>query len=56
MAMSLGQEGSGFPYFSDSIYKYWCGVDPMTIELDVDDIPDFDVKDVLLQVLLTLLR
>ena len=47
MAMSIGQEGSGFPYFSRSVYKYLCGVNPMNIEVEVEDVPDFDVKNLL---------
>ncbi len=43
MAMSLGQEGSGFPYFSPSVYKYLCGVAPKNIEVEEDVIPDYDV-------------
>ena len=29
--MSISQEGSGFPYFSQSVYQYLCGTNPLEI-------------------------
>ena len=31
IAMSISQEGSGFPYFSQSVYQYLCGTNPLEI-------------------------
>ena len=42
MAMSLEQEGSGFPYFSRSVYQYLCGLSPTEINVTVDDVPNDD--------------
>lgn len=48
--MSVGQEGSGVPFFSKSIYKYLCGCNPLNIEVSENDVPDFAVKDIIEQV------
>lgn len=50
MATSIGQEGSGFPFLSSSVYKYLCGDSPMQIELSVEDVTDFEAKDVIQKV------
>lgn len=50
MAMSLAQDGSGFPYFSPSVYLYLCGLSPTAINVTVDDVPDYEVRGIIQQV------
>ena len=44
MAMSLGQGGSGFPFMSECVYKYFCGTEPTAIPVGIDDISDFEIR------------
>lgn len=50
--MALGQEGSGFPYFSRSVYLYLCGLSPNTVNVTVDDV----VRGIIQQVFYSLLN
>ena len=50
MAISLLQEGSGFPFFAPPIYQYLCGADIATIEVAMEDIPDFEVRNLIEEV------
>ena len=45
MAVSLVQEGSGFPYIAPPVYKYLhvCSAELSTIEPTVDDVPNLEV-------------
>ena len=56
MAMALGQDGSGFPYFSRSVYLCLCGLSPNTITGTVDDVPDYEVCGIIQQVFHSLLN
>lgn len=42
MAMSLVQGGSGFPFFAQPMYEYLCGVDPSSVNISVNDVPNSD--------------
>ena len=42
MAMSLVQEGSGFPYIAPPVYKYLCSAEFSTIEPTVDDVQNLE--------------
>ena len=44
MAMSLAQEGSGFPYIAPPVYEYLCGAQLSTIDPTVEDVPNLEVK------------
>ena len=44
MAMSLPQEGSGFPFFAPCAYKCLCGMDPSAIAILPDEVPDFEAQ------------
>ena len=44
MAMSLVQEGSGFPYFAPPVYEYLCGAELSSIKVTVDDVPNLEVR------------
>lgn len=48
--MSLVQGGSGFPFFSQSLYDYICGKDVCSIQPTFDEIPDTSLKTTLTQV------
>ena len=39
MAMSLVQEGSGFPFMAPPVYHYLCGIEMSSIHVTVDDTP-----------------
>ena len=44
MAVSVLQDGSGFPYFALPVYQYVCGADIATIDVQVEDVPNIEVK------------
>ena len=50
MGMSLTQGGSGYPFFAPAIYQYVCGCDVCSIVPTVDEIPDLELKTVLVEV------
>ena len=43
MAMSITQQGSGFPYIAKPVYDYLCGLNLSQIVATVEDVPDFEV-------------
>ena len=50
VGMSLVQGGAGYPFFAPSVYAYICGKDICCISPSVDEVPDPQVKDALVQV------
>ena len=50
MAMALAQDGSGFPFLAPCVYKYLCGMDLSCINIDPDEVPDYEVRDFLQKV------
>ena len=42
MVMVLAQDGSGFPFFANTIYEYICGKDLKDIDVDIESVPDGD--------------
>ena len=50
MAMAIVQGGSGFPFFAPSVYKYLCGSRLEEICVEVDEVPNIEVKQLLHQV------
>ena len=50
MAAAVIQGGSGVHLFNSSVYKYICGSDVADIRPFLDEIPDFEVKELLDQV------
>ena len=44
MAMSISQQGSGFPFFSLTIYKYLSNTDISTYEVIIEDVPDPEIR------------
>ncbi len=47
MAMALVHGGSAVRLFSGSVFNFFCGVKPLDIIVDVDEIPEANVRDVL---------
>ena len=47
MAMSLVQDGSGFPYLAPCIYQYLQGVKVHDISVSIDDVADYNVRGLL---------
>ena len=47
MGMSIAQQGSRFPYFSQAAYKYLCNEDVSTLEVITADVPAPDVRNFL---------
>ena len=39
MGMSIGQEGSGFPFLSHTGYKYLCHEDASSLDIITADVP-----------------
>ena len=50
MAMAIVQGGSGLPFFAPSVYKYLCGSRLEEICVEVDEVPNIEVKQLLHQV------
>ena len=50
MAMAIVQGGSGLPFFTPSVYKYRCGSRLEEICVEVDEVPNIEVKQLLHQV------
>ena len=48
MAMSIAQEGSGFPFFATCVFDYLCGKD--VNDITIDDVPDYEARDLLCKV------
>ena len=48
MAMSLVQDGSGFPYMAPPLFEYLCGMS--TIDMTKEDVPSYEVQQLLQQV------
>ena len=44
MAMSLAQDGSGFPFFAPPLYQYICGTEISSVKIAADDVPKVEVK------------
>ncbi len=44
MAMSLVQQGSGFPFIAPPVYQYLCGTEMHMIELTTEDVPNYEVR------------
>ena len=54
MGMSIAQQGSGFPFFSQTAYKYLCNEDVSSLEVIIADVPFPDVRDFLEKVVIYL--
>ena len=52
MAMSLVQDGSGFPYMAPPLFEYLCGMS--TIDVTKEDVPSYEVQQLLQQVCMKL--
>ena len=50
IAMSLSQDGSGFPFFSPCLYQYLSGKELCNIKVIPDEVPDFEARDLLYKV------
>ena len=50
MAMSLAQQGSGFPFFGNSTFSYLCSQDISNIDVAVDEVPDHETRTLIMQV------
>ena len=44
MGMSIGQEGSGFPFLSHTGYKYLCHEDASSLDIITGDVPCPDAR------------
>ena len=47
MGMLIAQEGSGFPFFTQTAYKYLCNEDVSSLQVTIADIPNQDVRNFL---------
>ena len=48
MGMSIAQEGSGFPFFSHTGYKYLCNEDVGSLDdITIEDVPSPDARNLL---------
>lgn len=50
IAISLVNGGSGFPYMAPPMYQYLCGVDMSENKVSLEDVPSFEVKEMLQKV------
>ena len=46
MAMSILQQGSGFPYMAQPVYDYISGVELSDVSLSIEDIPSFELRTI----------
>ena len=49
VGMSFLNGGSGYPFFAPSLYHYVCGKDVCNITPLIDEVPDHDLRTVLLK-------
>ena len=47
MAASVARGGSAVHLFNDSVYKYICGGDVADIKPALEEIPDFEIRELL---------
>ena len=47
MALSLLNGGSGFPFLAESTYEYLCGVPLSSVTVLDNEIPSYEVKELL---------
>ena len=52
MAMSLVQDGSGFPFLAPCIYQYLQGMKVHDISVDIADVADYASRSLLEKVIL----
>ena len=45
IAMSIIHSGSGCPFIAPTLYSYICGQNSSEIPIEIDDIPDADVRN-----------
>lgn len=50
MAMSLVQDGSGYPYFAECVHMYLQGVSVMKLKVEIEDVSDYEVQSFLKEV------
>ena len=50
LSASVTQGGSGVHLFNPSVYNYICGIDAADIKPSIEEIPDFEVRELLDQV------
>ena len=50
MGMSIAQQGSGFPFFTQTTYHYLASKDPSKLEVILEDVPDPEVRRFLAEV------
>ena len=50
MSMALAQDGTGFPFFAGCMYQYISGKEIKDIEVDIDEVPDYEVYQFLTKV------
>ena len=44
MSIAHGQQGSGFPFFTQTTYHYLANKDPSKFQVILEDVPDPEVK------------
>ena len=47
MAMGVVQGSSGVPFFSPPVYEYICGKDVLSITVTLQDVPLYEVRELL---------
>ena len=47
MAMGVVQGSSGVPFFSPPVYEYLCGKDVLSITVTLQDVPLYEVRELL---------
>ena len=52
MAMSLLQQGSGFPYLAPSVYQYISGVSIPSIDVSIEDVSNFELRSIIDKVII----
>jgi len=55
MAMSLLQQGSGFPYLAPPVYQYISGVELSAIKVSIEDVSSIEFRSVLEKVRKTII-
>ena len=50
MAMGIVQGSSGVPFFSHPVYEYLCGKDVLSITVTLQDVPLYEVRELLNEV------
>ena len=51
MAMGIVQGSSGVPFFSPPVYEYLCGSDMLSVAVTLEDVPVYEVRELLNKVI-----